>query len=470
MNRQNTKPSDRPSRRSVLAGAAGLSASLALPGSATAGHERYRQARDTIIVRHRIIEVNGKAAKVFGVTQRNGQPGLTISERDAFDVELRSHIDEEFIMHWHGQEPPGPLDGNPYYFYLQPGSHSEWFYKPRAGTHWMHSHFSLQEQQLLAAPLIVHTDEDMRADRQEVVVMLHDFTFRDPEEILAELKKGEPMGAMSEGPDLNDVEYDAFLANDRTLDDPEVVPLDPNAHVRLRIINAAAGTNFFIDLGALTGTVIAVDGNPVQPVSGSRFPMAIAQRLDILIDLPKGALGPWPITAQREGDTPRTGIILARPGDSIKKLSVDAETKAGVVGDDPFELGLKSVGQLVDRPVDRKVTVKLTGNMAKYVWGMEADIGDTKQFPIKFGERVEMTIANTTPMAHPMHLHGHHFKVLQIGDKAVDGAFRDTMMVPAKTAVRVQFDAASAGHWPFHCHILYHAYAGMIMDMKYDIK
>ena len=96
------------------------------------------------------------------------------------------------------------------------------------------------------------------------------------------------MGDMSEGTmgmaaqgampgmemDLNDIEYDAYLANDRTLDDPEVVAVDGNGQVRLRIINAGAATNFTIDLGALKGDLIAVDGNPVRPVSGSRFPIS----------------------------------------------------------------------------------------------------------------------------------------------------------------------------------------------------
>jgi hypothetical protein len=61
--------------------------------------------------------------------------------------------------------------------------------------------------------------------------------------------------------DLNDIDYDAFLANDRTLADPEVIRTEPGGRVRLRLINAASSTEFWIDLGALTGTVIAADGS-----------------------------------------------------------------------------------------------------------------------------------------------------------------------------------------------------------------
>ena len=82
--------------------------------------------------------------------------------------------------------------------------------------------------------------------------------------------------------DLNDVTYDAFLANDRTLADPQVFDVEKGAEVRLRIINGAASTNFWIDLGAIEGTVVTVDGNPVAPLKVQQFPLAVAQRVDIM--------------------------------------------------------------------------------------------------------------------------------------------------------------------------------------------
>ncbi len=156
----------------------------------------------------------------------------------------------------------------------------------------MHSHQGMQEQSLMTAPLIVHSAEDMRDDRQEVVLMLHDFSFQTPDELLAGLTKsngsqsampksgmgngmnmGGQLAAMNMGSgmamDLNDIDYDAFLANDRTFADPEVIRTEPVGRVRLRLINAASSTQFWIDLGALTGTVVAADGHPVRPVRGA---------------------------------------------------------------------------------------------------------------------------------------------------------------------------------------------------------
>src|SRR5207237_2394002 len=83
--------------------------------------------------------------------------------------------------------------------------------------------------------------------------------------------------------DLNDIDYDAFLANDRTLTDPEVIRTEPAGRVLLRMINGASATQFWIDLGVLTGTVVAVDGHPVRPIRSTRVPVAIAQGLDVLL-------------------------------------------------------------------------------------------------------------------------------------------------------------------------------------------
>jgi len=249
-------------------------------------------------------------------------------------------------------------------------------YAPISGTYWMHSHHEMQEQNLLTAPLVVDDVATLREDRQDIVLMLHDFTFRAPDEVLAGLTgtsvadaharaqrtegagnddggkgqstamramagPGTPGSAMPgmnmsgmsmskapdpamkgmgmkdlsmkgvgmtgtgmAGMDLNDVQYDAFLANDRTLADPEIVRVDRGGPVRLRIINGASSSQFWIDLGDLTGRVVATDGHAVQPVPGRLFPIAMAQRLDILIDLP--AAGTFPILARLEGSVRQT--------------------------------------------------------------------------------------------------------------------------------------------------------------------
>jgi len=158
----------------------------------------------------------------------------------------------------------------------------------------------------MLAPLIIH-DERNRPGQQEVVVMLNDFSFTPPEEILAGLKKGgnmpkmarkaapmAPMTGMAQAAaaaDLNDVKYDAFLANDRTLADPEIIKVEPGTVVLLRVINGSSMSNYHLDLGRLKGELIAVDGFAIVPVSGRSFPITTAQRLDIRVAVPPRAGG-----------------------------------------------------------------------------------------------------------------------------------------------------------------------------------
>jgi hypothetical protein len=166
--------------------------------------------------------------------------------------------------------------------------------------------------------------------------------------------------------DLNDIDYDAFLANERTLADPEVVRVSAGARVRLRIINAASSSQFWIDLGNVTGQVVAVDGHAVHPTSGSRFPLAIAQRLDIALDLP-GA-GTFPILAHVEGRRARTGIVLATADARIARID-DATTPAPAL-DNSLEARLSAVDPLPTRAPDLVHRITFSGNMRPYSWAL----------------------------------------------------------------------------------------------------
>jgi FtsP/CotA-like multicopper oxidase with cupredoxin domain len=419
-----------------------------------------------ISIQSRVLDVKGKAAKVFGIVGPSGKPGLEMVLGNRFRFNLANQLAEETAIHWHGLTPPSAMDGVPHLSApaLKPGEMRAYdFENTKAGTHWMHSHLGLQEQRLLAAPLIVHELEKQLFDEQEHVVMLHDFSFRDPAEILADLRSN-----MMDMPDMvmaNDVTYDAMLANDRTLDDPEILRAEIGGHLRLRIINGCSSTNMWIELGALEGSLIAVDGNTVFPVKGKRFALAIAQRADIRIALPDGP-GAWPILFQAEGAALRSGIIIQAGKAEIIALSDQGEP--GAMLDFALEGGLRSVAQVPQEPTDHTAVIDLTGSDKNYSWGFNGKsmMHDTL-FSVREGERVEVTMQNLTGMAHPMHLHGHYFKVVGLGDKRIDGALRDTILVPAKMRATIQFDAKNPGTWAFHCHHLYHMNSGMMAAMSY---
>ena len=358
----------------------------------------------------------------------------------------------------------------------------------------MHAH-TLQEQNLLAAPLIVRTAEDVVADEQEIVVLLHDFSFTPATELLASLagtsdqqdksmggmdmgqNGGMAMGEMSQMPmsgmagmmqmDLNDIAYDAYLANDRTLDDPEVVTVDKGGRVLVRVINGSAATVFWIDTGALGGVLLAVDGEPVVPLAGRRFGMAMGQRLDVEVTVPPEG-GAFPILALREGAAERAGIVLATPGAHVERLAVigDAAAPAFDYGLEQ-ESRLRAVAPLADRVATRQQTLMLWGTMQPYRWTIDGR-GWGEHLPVeaRTGERVEIGFRNMSMMAHPIHLHGHAFQVVGIGAQRFAGAVRDTVHVPPMALVTVALDAGEAARWMLHCHHMPHLASGMMTEFR----
>ena len=471
-------------RRTLLKAAVGGAAIMSMPVIGA-----FAATARTLTLGTWVIEVNGRAATVYSLTGPDGKPGLAFDAGTDFDVALANTLGEETIVHWHGLTPPWQQDGVPDapMPLLKAGERRSFrFPVGSGGTHWMHAH-TLQEQNLLAAPLIVRRPEEVAADEQEIVVLLHDFSFTPAAELLAKLKGSSPgghamsgmghdMGAMNMSMpgmdhggmpgmsmDLNDIEYDAYLANDRTLDDPEVIRVEKGGNVRLRIINGATGTAFSIDLGPLEGQVVAVDGQPVRPVAARRFPMTMGQRLDIRLRVPSEG-GAFPILALREGAPQRTGIVIATAGAAVSKLPPVGEA-TGPVLDFAHEAGLRAIAPLADRKADVRYAVDLTGDMAGYSWAMPG----SEAIRVKRGQRVEIEMRNASMMAHPMHLHGHHFQVVGLdGGPRFSGAVRDTVLVPPSRTVTIAIDADNPGRWAFHCHHLYHMASGMMATFAYD--
>jgi FtsP/CotA-like multicopper oxidase with cupredoxin domain len=430
----------------------------------------------------RVIEVNGKPASVYGIRQPNGTSGIATKIGNRFYVRVENGIGVPSLIHWHGLAPPWQQDGVPGISGppIPSGGSADYdFPLAFGGTFWMHSHQGLQEQLLLDAPLIIRDGRD-RPGQQEIVVTLNDFSFTPPEQIFAALKKGMPamagdagktagMSGMAAaaGPDLNDVKYDALLANDRTLADPEVVKVEPGGKVLLRVINASAMSSCHFDLGRLDGRLIAVDGTLVVPATGRRFPIAVAQRLDIVLTIPRNRAA-YPLLATVEGERLRAGIVLAAGKAPIARIPALAATAAPPLGME-LESRLRAAEPLKPRQPDRVHNLDLTGEMSKYIWSINGVAWNKSvpPLPVAKGERVALVITNSTGMPHPMHLHGHRFQVVEINGRRLSGAVRDTVRVPAGGRVVVVFDADNPGWWAFHCHMLYHMEAGMFQTLRY---
>ena len=480
----------------------GIGAAALLPLS---GHIARAEA-PLLNVSTRTLDVKGKAATVFGVSGRNGRQGIHAREGERFAGAIRNGTQDPLVMHWHGQvhaafdqDRSRPKGGE-----LATGAEDRHDFLLTPGTHWMHAH-QLTEQQLLAAPMV--TIERDAVDAQEVVLMLHDFSFRSPMEILAVLGgssahsgHGAQSGAMPQtsmpggmdhgsmmqgrgmarigmrpgggmmpgmetmGIHANDVQYDAYLANDRTLDDPEVVRVERSGRVRLRIINGGTATAFFVDTGALDAECIAVDGSRCHPLRGRLFPLAQGQRIDLMVSIP-AAGGSFPIFAQVEADRRRTGIILATTGASITKLGDSAPENAPNTSL-TLDERLRARYPLPDRKPDRTFHLML-GEEAGYRWTINGKIhGQHEPLNAKVGERIEIMFMNPTSMMHPMHLHGHHFQLVGTRAGRFPGPVRDTIIVPPHTPAIVAVDLDKPGDWFLHCHHLYHMATGMMTELR----
>lgn len=449
-------------------------------------------ATPTILeVKNKKIIVNGKSANVLTIEQPDGTWGYYAKAGENFDVTVKNDLNESTVIHWHGLDLPNDQDGTELTQKRIP-PHGQYSYKFKilnTGTFWMHSHYKMQEVSLAEAPLIIESSSD--ENYKQVVIMFQDFSFKSPEKILSSLtnapvmdmdmskanskmanmdmsnmkmdmhNSSSPMGKMKHmDMDLNDVSYDAFLTNYHTPDNPQIVKIVPNSKIKLRFINGSASSNFWINLGKLDGTAVAIDGRDILPYHAKKYQLSEGQRIDIVLTIPKSG-GVFPIIGQVEGLKSQTGIILAT-NDTKAKIPKNA-AKVSPPFDDTQELQLKSTEKFVTKPIDKIIKYNLTGTMSPYGWQInnQAWPNITPQI-IKSGQRVEIDFINNSMMEHPMHIHGYGFKVVEVNGHKIDGAIRDTVLVLPNETVKVVFDATNNGKWFLHCHIVWHMPTGMM--------
>ncbi len=411
---------------------------------------------------------------VTGITVNGRSPGPEIRAREGSMLRVVAEntlTDEPTAIHWHGLLLPAGMDGVPnvandpiaprrFYVYEFPLRQS--------GTYWYHSHWQLQEQIGLAGPLIIEAAvEPLRVDH-DVVVMLGDWLHASPYAALETLRKGpdKPMAPASNPaemkPDLADLKYDAFLLNGRGTQDPWTFAARPGARIRLRIINAGASTYFRLRLDGHPLTITHADGLAVLPVRVDHLLMGMAEIYDAVVTL--SAAGSYTLHAVAiDGSGQAIGVLHTpdvKPQPNRGMPSFDGRAL------DYRDLRAVSPTTLPAGPV-RPFTLALQGNMARYVWSINGQVyPKTDPLLIREGERVQIEMRNETAMWHPMHLHGHFFRVLQ--GAGAQAPLKHTVNVAPRETIRIEFTADNPGRWIFHCHNLYHFEAGMARVFEYE--
>jgi len=598
MNRQDPRGFQLPRRRFVQGLAlGGVAAALSLRG--TALHAQATSPRAELAGSHFDLSIGELPVDFTGrrrvATVVNGQlpaPLLRWRQGDTITLRVRNTLPVTSSIHWHGIVLPADMDGVPGLSFagIPPGG--EYLYRftaNQSGTYWYHSHSRFQEQTGLYGPIVIEPrgGEPHRTER-DYVVMLNDWTDDDPERIYANLKKQGDyynLGKPTVGDFLRDTRRQGVggaLAERRMWQQMRMDPSDladvsamtytylMNGHapagnwtglfgagekVRLRFINGSSMTFFDVRIPGLKMTVVAADGQAVEPVSVDEFRLGTAETCDVIVE--PAADRAWTIFAQsmdRSGYAcgtlaPRAGMhaevpaLEPRPllgmGDMMGAMSMGhAGMQHGMAGmdhaamghaatngaamsrgsmvqaamdhaamghdmqgmpmpatslktgvevdmrvpqprtnlDDPG-VGLRGNGRRVlsyadlrtlDAPisprVDRELTLRLTGNMERYLWSFDATrFSDAEPLRLRYGEHVRVTLVNDTMMTHPIHLHGMWSEL-----ENPQGEFqvrKHTVVVQPAQQVSYRVSADALGRWAYHCHLLYHMEAGMFREV-----
>jgi FtsP/CotA-like multicopper oxidase with cupredoxin domain len=309
----------------------------------------------------------------------------------------------------------------------------------------------------------------LRVDH-DAVVMLADWLHGSPYAALDKLKQGPPaMGgaampmAMDPGkPDLSDLAYDSFLLNGRGTQEPWTLQARRGERIRLRIINAGASTYFRLRLDGLPLTITHADGLAVHPVQVDHLLIGMAETYDALVTLPRS--GSYTLHAvAMDGSGQAIGVLHTPDVKPSPNLALPAFNGRNL---EYRDLRAQAPTTLPAGPV-RAFDIALQGNMARYVWSLNGQTYPTAApLPIRRGERVQLALRNETSMWHPMHLHGHFFRVLQ--GAGANSPLKHTVNVPPRETVHIEFSADNPGRWIFHCHNLYHLEAGMARVIEYE--
>ncbi len=464
---------------------------------------RYR-----LEIREQTISPTGKSVQALAI---NGAiPGPTLRFRVGDQAEITVHngmADQQTSIHWHGLLLPNIEDGVPYLTTppIEPGG-SRVFRFPltHPGTYWYHSHTGLQEQRGVYGAIVVEPADgpDISVDR-DVVLLLSDWTDLSPDEVMRDLMRGSEwhawkkgnsqslLGALRAGAlpdyidrakskmppmDLSDVYYDAFWINGQA---ESTIAAEPGERIRLRVINAGASSYFYLHSANGPLQIVAADGPAVQPTQVDELLIGMAETYDILYTVPDSG-GAWELRATAQDQSGHASVFI---GHGERHLAADMpapniysmdEMMMAALGE-PTERPLPPYDQLqATEPTDidsshprREIELRLTGDMSRYLWSFDGKtLAESPKIPVSRGEVVQLTLINDTMMHHPIHLHGHFFRLLNgQGDYA---PLKHTVDVPPMMQRTIEFLADEEKDWFLHCHLLYHMDAGMARVISYD--
>ncbi|MDU0808586.1 multicopper oxidase family protein [Aquirufa antheringensis] len=520
--------------------------------------------RYDLYVKDTLVHFAGKEKRAIAVNGQIPMPTLTFTEGDTAEIHVHNLLKEETSLHWHGLFLPNKEDGVPNLTQMPIRPNTTHIYRfpiIQNGTHWYHSHSGLQEQIGMYGNFVMlkrPNDDSFRKgidDLPTLPIVLSEWTNLKPENIhrmlhnandYPALRKnsvqsyGEAISAghfktklLSEwkrmlAMDVSDVYYEKIFMNGKPSSELKSISgneLKGGDKVRLRISNGGASSYFWLTYAGGKITVVANDGNDVEPVEVDRLIIAVSETYDIIVTIPADKTA-YEFLATTEDRTNSASIYI---GNGIKQLKsplprlkyfegmkmmndmmkmngelndmgmamslnqmdmnvvmypeITGDAKPKQDDNDPNRYNANALGDIVtlnyamlkspsitalpkDAPV-KELYFKLSGNMNRYVWSLDNRVvSEADKILIKKGENVRIILYNGSMMRHPMHLHGHDFRLLNgQGQNAPLKNIVDVMPMETDT---LEFNANVEGDWFFHCHILYHMMSGMGRVLSYE--
>ncbi len=467
-------------RRQFLQTAGGTFSALAAPAMSRAAGAPTRGELATGVFRQR-IRSSGPETLVWGFNGSTPGPLLRFRQGDPVDIRLSNALPQETAVHWHGLRVPNAMDGVPNV--TQPpvpvsGTFDYRFRVNDSGTYWYHPHQSSFEQvpRGLYGMLIVEEAKPLQVDR-EVAWVLSDIKLGEDNLQVEDFGRMSDFG--TEGRHGN-----VLLLNGAPAGPERSLELRPGERVRLRLLNAASARAFVLEFAGHSPWVVSYDGQGVapHPLPGARLRLAAGQRTDLVLDGSGSAGQSFAILDHGRG-AGQGGATLARIAYGGRPVRPKVLGRPAPIA--PNRLPEPLVGKATDHylvfeggangapaigRVDGKA-LKVDEIMERHglAWTMnynaehEHALMHEPLFNVKKGEHVTVKMINNTEFEHPMHLHGHAFRVLALNDQPNRmREWRDTVVVGARGSCDIAFVADNPGEWMFHCHILDHAAGGMM--------
>ena len=456
-----------PRRALILgAGAAGLARTFSLRRSFAASETREY----LLAVRTATVNLTGNGYPDTAVWAYEGSvPGPVLQVRQGQPVQITvvNKFNEDTTVHWHGIRLPNAMDGVPGLTQkpIRPGESFVYeFTPPDAGTFWYHPHVDTLQQlgRGLAGALIVEEPEPVAVDR-DLLWLIEDWRLDDRGRIAGGF--GNRMEAGMSGRIGNTVTINGRVA--------EKVSVKAGERVGLRLVNAALARIVGLRFEDHKPVVVAHDGQPCEPhlPEGGRVVLGPAMRADLILDM-TGKPGQtyrviddfYQDLAYKLDDLAYDGKPAREPrSEPPQQLPANPLPEPQIAAAERLEIALQG-GMMGGMGM-------MCGDGATWTMNGMSMTGDGQSMPplfaIKRGKSCVLALRNETAWWHPMHLHGHSFRVVSRNGKPNPGKeWRDTVLVPPRESADLAFVADHPGDWMFHCHVTDHQEAGMMAVIR----